>query len=56
MTVDEFNGLYQSIPEVVEIAITGHEECAGCAGIALNHLSKKVERQDNRINQFLYRP
>ncbi|MEO3943819.1 hypothetical protein [Gorillibacterium sp. CAU 1737] len=29
------------LEEVVEIAITGHEECAGWAGIALNHVSKK---------------
>lgn len=29
------------LEEVVEIAITGHEECVGWAGVALNHLSKK---------------
>jgi carbonic anhydrase len=29
------------IEEVVKIAILGHEECIGWAGVALNHLNKK---------------
>lgn len=39
------------LEEVVEIAITGHEECAGWAGIALNHLNKK--KWKNKIIELI---
>ena len=39
------------LEEVVEIAVTGHEECAGWAGIALNHLSK--EKWKSRIIELI---
>lgn len=35
------NTIELCIEKVVEIAITGQEECVGWAGIALNHLDKK---------------
>lgn len=39
------------LEEIVEIAVTGHEECAGWAGIALNHVSKK--KWKNKIIELI---
>lgn len=40
------------IDEIVEIAITGHEECAGMAVIALNHLNMK--KWKDKIIQLVF--
>lgn len=40
------------VDEVVEIAITGHEECVGMAAIALNHLNMK--KWKDKIIQLVF--
>lgn len=40
------------VDEVVEIAITGHEECVGMAGSALNHLNMK--KWKDKIIQLVF--
>lgn len=45
------NSIELVIEEVVEIAVIGHEECAGWSGIALNHLSKK--KWKNKIIELI---
>lgn len=45
------NSIELVIEEVVEIAVSGHEECAAWAGVALNHLSKK--KWKNKIIELI---
>lgn len=45
------NSIELVLEEVVEIAITGHEECIGWAAIALNHLNMK--KWKNKIIQLV---
>ena len=46
------NSIELVLEEVVEIAITGHEDCTGWAAIALNHLNMK--KWKNKIIQLVF--